>query len=108
MNIKHLINTIGIILAFALVFGAVMFGLNFITGPIIAENSAGAANDRLNAVMPGGSEYDDITAEITGLPASVAKVNTATNSITFVLVCALNFLSVISITPLTITYANSK
>ena len=44
MNIKHLINTIVILLAFCVVFGAVMFGRNFITGPIIEANNKGADN----------------------------------------------------------------
>ncbi len=87
MNIKHLINTIVILLAFALVFGAAMFGLNFITGPIIERHNEGAANDRLNAVMPGGSSYEDITANLSNLPASVIKVNREKNGLGYVLEC---------------------
>ena len=49
------VKTLGILLIIVAVFSAAMFGLNFYTGPIIEANQAGAANDRLNAVMPGGA-----------------------------------------------------
>ena len=53
MNIKHLINTVAILLAFVVVFGAIMFGLNFITAPIIEENNKGAEFAPLLAVKIG-------------------------------------------------------
>lgn len=62
----RILKTMGILLIIVAVFGAAMFGLNFYTGPIIEANSAGAANDRLNAVMPEGAQgFKDITAELT-------------------------------------------
>ena len=64
-----LLKTFGILLIVVAIFGGAMFGLNLYTGPIIEKNSAGAANDRLNAVMPDGvTGYEDITATLT-LPA---------------------------------------
>ncbi len=79
------VKTLGILLIIIAVFGAAMFGLNFYTGPIIEQNQAGAANDRLNAVMPGGSAYEDITASLQGLPAGVVKVSRETSGLGYVI-----------------------
>lgn len=72
---KKLATTIAILFIIVAVFCGTMFGLNFITGPIIEANQAGAANDRLNSVMPGGQSYTDITATLTGVPSNVVKVS---------------------------------
>ena len=80
-----LLKTILILLIIVAVFGGVMFGLNFYTGPIIEANNAGAANDRLNAVMPGGSAYEDITATLSDVPASVVKVHREANGLGYVI-----------------------
>ena len=80
-----LLKTILILLIIVAVFGGIMFGLNFYTGPIIEANNAGAANDRLNTVMPGGSAYEDITATLSGVPASVVKVSRETNGLGYVI-----------------------
>lgn len=82
-----LLKTIIILIVIVAVFGAAMFGLNFYTGPIIEANQAGAANDRLNAVMPGGSAYEDITATLKELPASVVKVSKETSGLGYVIEC---------------------
>ena len=84
MKFSHLLVTTAILLVIAAVFGAAAFALNLYTGPIIEANNAGAANDRLNAVMPGGSAYEDITATLQGVPASVVKVNKETSGLGFV------------------------
>lgn len=66
MKIRHFLITTAILLVIMVVFGAAAFGLNFITGPIIAAKNAGAANERLDAVMPEGDKaYEDITATLT-------------------------------------------
>ena len=80
-----LLKTLAILLIIIAIFGGAMFGLNFYTGPIIEANQAGAANDRLNAVMPGGSAYEDITATLSGVPASVVKVSKETNGLGYVI-----------------------
>lgn len=80
-----LLKTLGILLIIVAVFGGAMFGLDFYTGPIIEANLAGAANDRLNAVMPGGKAYEDITATLTGVPASVVKVSRETSGLGYVI-----------------------
>ena len=72
---KKLATTIAILFIVIAVFCGAMFGLNFITGPIIEANQAGAANDRLNSVMPNGQSYTDITATLTGVPSNVVKVS---------------------------------
>ena len=84
MNIKHLINTILILLAFALVFSAAMFGLNFITGPIIEENNKGAEFAPLLAVMPDADNFEEITSTLAGVPASVLAVYKETSGKGFV------------------------
>ena len=85
MNIKHLLITVALLLVVVAVFGAASFALNLYTGPIIEANNAGAANDRLNAVMPGGSSYEDITATLQGVPASVVKVSKEVTGLGYVI-----------------------
>ena len=84
MNIKHLINTTVILLAIAIVFSAVMFGLNFITGPIIEENNKGAEFAPLLAVMPDADNFEEITSTLSGVPASVLAVYKETSGQGFV------------------------
>ncbi len=84
---QQLLKTFGILLIVVAIFGGAMFGLNFLTGPIIEANNAGAANERLNEVMPGATGYEDITATLTALPASVVKVNKETSGLGFVIEC---------------------
>ena len=61
-----LIKIFAILIVIVAVFGGAMFALNFYTGPIIEANNAGAANARLDAVMPDGAKaYEDITATLT-------------------------------------------
>lgn len=81
----RLLKTLGILLIIVAIFGGAMFALDLYTGPIIEANQAGAANDRLNAVMPGGTGYEDITATLTGLPESVAKVSKETSGLGYVI-----------------------
>ena len=84
MNIKHLINTIAILLAFVVAFGAVMFGLNFITAPIIEENNKGAEFAPLLAVMPDADNFEEITSTLSGVPASVIAIYKETSGKGFV------------------------
>ena len=60
-----LLKTFAILLVILVVFGAAMFALNLYTGPIIEAHKSGAANERLNAVMPDGAGFEDITATLT-------------------------------------------
>ncbi len=83
----HLLKTFGILLIVIAIFGGAMFGLNFVTGPIIEANNAGAAAGRLNEVMPGGTAYEDVTATLSGVPASVVKVHKETAGLGFVIEC---------------------
>lgn len=79
------IKTLSILLVIVIVFGASMFALNLYTGPIIEANNAGAANDRLNAVMPGGKSYTNITATLSGVPAGVVNVHKENNGLGYVI-----------------------
>ena len=74
MNIKHLVNTIAILLCIIVAFGAIMFGLNFITGPIIEANNKGAEFAPLLAVMPEAENFEDVTATLAGVPESVIAI----------------------------------
>ena len=82
-----LLKTIGILLVIVAVFGGAMFALNLHTGPIIESLSAGAANDRLNAVMPEGKAYEDITATLSSIPANVTEVHKETSGLGYVIIC---------------------
>ena len=55
---NRILTTTLIILTISLTFGLAMFGLNFITGPMIEANNAGAEFAPLLAVMPEGAEFD--------------------------------------------------
>lgn len=73
MKIRYFLITTAILLAIMTVFGAAAFALNMFTAPIIEANNAGAANARLDAVMPEGAKaYEDITATLT-IPAKLVS-----------------------------------
>ena len=65
MKNNQFLRAILIMVVTVVVFGVAAFGLNFITGPIIADNNAGAALGALKEVMPEGESFEDITATIT-------------------------------------------
>ena len=70
------VKTLGILLIIMAVFGGAAFALNLYTGPIIEKNNAGAANARLDSVMPEGDKaYEDITATITLPEQYVSEAN---------------------------------
>lgn len=81
------LKTLGILLVIVAVFFGSMYTLNFLTGPVIEANKAGAANDRLNAVMPGGKSYTEITADLADVPTNVVKVSKEDNGLGFVIEC---------------------
>lgn len=80
-----ILKSVLILLLIIGIFSGAMYALNLYTAPIIEANSAGAANDRLNAVMSGGKAYEDITATLSDLPASVVKVNKETSGLGYVI-----------------------
>ena len=66
MKISEFLKSAAIIVVILLVFGVAAWGLNFYTKPLIDSKKAGAANDRLNAVMSDGAKgYNDITSTLT-------------------------------------------
>lgn len=83
MKLSELLKSAAIILTICVVFGLAAFGLNFYTGPIIEANNAGAANGRLNSVIPDGKGYEDITSTLT-LPDGVVSVNRETSGLGYV------------------------
>ena len=95
-----LLKTFGILLIVIAIFGGAMFALNLYTGPIIEANNAGAANDRLNAVMPDAKAYEEITATLSDLPTNVTNVYKETSGQGYVLICTAT--TDYSATPMTI------
>ncbi len=65
MKNNQFLRAILIMVVTVVVFGVAAFGLNFITGPIIEKNNAGAALGALKEVMPEGEAFEDITATLT-------------------------------------------
>ena len=55
---KEYIKSSLIIAIVVIVFGLLMFGLNFITGPKIEENKNGAELAPLKEVMPDGEKFE--------------------------------------------------
>ena len=51
MNFSNIVKSALTLFVIVAIFGAAAFGLNFYTAPIIEQNNAGAANDRLNSVI---------------------------------------------------------
>ncbi len=87
MNFKHLINTLALLLGICIIFGAAMFGLNFITGPIIEENNKGAEFAPLLAVMPDAENFEVVydsanagASALTGVPESVIAIYKETSN----------------------------
>lgn len=80
-----LLKTFVILVLIVAIFGGAMYALNLYTGPIIEKNNAGAANDRLNSVMAGGAAYEDITATLSDLPATVTAVHKETSGLGYVI-----------------------
>lgn len=91
------LKTIAVLLAIIVVFGGAMFGLNFVTGPVIAANNAGAVFAPLLAVMPEGAVFDGealiYSAENAGasalkdVPASVVAVYREANGMGYAISC---------------------
>lgn len=82
-----LLKTFVIMVVIVAIFGGAMYGLNLHTGPIIENANAGAANEKLNAVMPGGTGYEEITTTLNDLPASVTAVHKETSGLGYVILC---------------------
>lgn len=84
MNIKHLLKTIVILLCIVAIFAVAMFGLNFLTGPIIEANNKGAEFAPLLAVMPEAENFEEVTSTLAGVPESVIAVYKETSGKGFV------------------------
>ena len=82
-----ILKTLVILLLIVSLFGGAMYALNLHTGPIIEANNAGAANDRLNAVMPDGKSYEDITSTLNDVPANITCIYKETNGLGYVITC---------------------
>lgn len=91
MKLNHLVKTSALLLAVILVFGVAMFGLNFITGPIIEANNKGAEFAPLLAVMPNAENFEIIydaanpgASSLTGVSDAVLAVYKETSGKGFV------------------------
>jgi len=91
------LKTIAVLLVIILVFSGAMFGLNFVTGPVIAANNAGAVFAPLLAVMPEGAVFDGdaliysaedaAASEMKDVPASVVAVYREANGLGYAISC---------------------
>ena len=91
MNIKHLLVTVAYLLVIFTVFGAIAFGLNFHTAPLIEENNKGAEFAPLLAVLPGAKDFERIydaadagASTLVGIPTSVLAIYKETSGLGFV------------------------
>ncbi len=84
MKIKNLIVTVALLLAIAAVFGAAMFGLNFITAPIIERHEAEKESGQFADILPSGSGFEELDISALGLPESVTKAYKAGNDAGYV------------------------
>jgi len=86
-----LLKTLVILLVIIAVFGGAMFGINFLTGPIIEANNAGAVFAPLLAVMPEGASFDGealiysadnaAASSLKDVPASIMSVYKEANGL---------------------------
>ena len=81
-----------ILAALFVVFAAAMFGLNFVTGPIIAGNNAAGAFAPLFAVMPEAQDFTQLYAadgsvggELADVPETVQAIYQETSGLGFAL-----------------------
>ena len=83
------LKTIAVLLVIILVFSGAMFGLNFITGPVIEANNAGAVFAPLLAVMPEGAVFggDAQVTDLQDVPASVVAVYREANGLGYAISC---------------------
>ncbi|MBQ9085204.1 MAG: FMN-binding protein [Clostridia bacterium] len=73
-----------VLTAICLVVAALLSVVNMFTGPEILAAQEEAANAALVEVLPGGTGFEDVTAEYQGkLPASVKKATKASNGYVF-------------------------
>lgn len=91
---KEYIKSSIIILVVVIVFGGLMFGLNFITGPIIEENQVGAELAPLKEVLPNGEKFESIydktnasASTLKNVKEHVSKVYKETTDKGYVFVC---------------------
>lgn len=78
------IKSVGVLVAICGVIALLLAGTNAITAPIIAKNSAAAANQALLVVMPEGTGFE--AADLSGyeLPATVTEVHKETSGLGYV------------------------
>ena len=91
------LKTLLIILIISVTFGGAMFGLNFLTGPRIEANKAGAELAPLLAVMPEGAEFggdallysseNASASTLTNVPTNVLSIYKEKNGLGFVVRC---------------------
>ena len=83
------LKTIAVLLVIILVFSGAMFGLNFITGPVIEANNAGAVFAPLLAVMPEGAVFggDAQVTDLQVVPASIVAVYREANGLGYAISC---------------------
>ena len=80
---KNLLKTMGTCLGLVIVFGLIMFGINFYTGPLIEENNKGALYGPAYNVMPDAEGFE-IKENLENVPENVLVVFEETSGKGFV------------------------
>lgn len=82
---KNFISSLAVLLAIVLVFGAAIFGLDTVTGPIIEANLAARATGALAEVLPGGVVFEALDlSTLVEIPATVTAIHKETAGAGFV------------------------
>ena len=82
---KENMKSVIILVAICGVMALLLAGTNTLTAPIIAKNSAAAANEALLQVMPEGAGFEDVDLSTYELPATVTKAYKETGGKGYVL-----------------------
>ena len=83
---KENIKSVVVLTAICLVVAVLLAYTNSITAPIIAANKAASANESLLVVMPEATGFEDITATLTNVPATVKQVHKETSGMGHVII----------------------
>ena len=78
------VKSVGVLVAICSVIALLLAGTNALTAPIIAKNSAAAANEALLVVMPDGTGFEQVDLSTYELPATVTEAYKETSSLGYV------------------------
>lgn len=83
---KENVKSVVVLTAICLVVSVLLAVTNYVTAPIIEANKSAAASASLLQVMPEASGFEDITATLANLPATVKQVHKETSGLGHVMI----------------------